>query len=140
MKKICFKCNEEKSLDMFYKHNKMADGHLNKCKECSKKDTTLNRNNNIEKYREYDRKRGSRRSTKDNRLYRAKFPRKYSAHIAVNNAIRSGVLIPQNCENCGASNNIHAHHDDYLKQLDIRWMCSPCHSQWHAKNGEAKNG
>lgn len=36
--KICFKCNISKSLDFFYKHPQMPDGHLGKCKECTKKD------------------------------------------------------------------------------------------------------
>lgn len=35
--KKCFKCNKEKSLDEFYKHPGMLDGHLNKCKGCTKK-------------------------------------------------------------------------------------------------------
>lgn len=34
--KTCFVCNLEKPLDNFYKHPKMPDGHLNKCKECTK--------------------------------------------------------------------------------------------------------
>lgn len=39
--KICFKCNKEKELTEFYKHPKMGDGHLGKCKECTKLDTKL---------------------------------------------------------------------------------------------------
>lgn len=37
--KICFKCNIDKPLYEYYKHKQMGDGHLNKCKDCTKKDT-----------------------------------------------------------------------------------------------------
>lgn len=137
--KVCFKCQRELPLSEFYKHKQMADGRLNKCKSCARKDATEHRNANIERIRAYDRMRGSRQDASYTKEYRERFPNKYKAHGIVCRAIRAGKLFSEPCDECGSEDNMHAHHDDYLKPLNVRWLCAACHRQWHIKNGEAKN-
>jgi hypothetical protein len=55
--KKCFKCNQEKELTEFYKHPKMPDGRVNKCKECNKADVRKNWWDKIDEKREYDKNR-----------------------------------------------------------------------------------
>lgn len=137
--KKCFKCEEFKCLTEFYKHKQMKDGHLNKCKQCAKRDVSGHRSENIERIREYDRNRGARRTSEQTKAWREKYPNKYRAHGIVQRAVRSGRLFQEDCSECGSSESIHAHHDDYLKPLNVRWLCAACHHQWHAKNGQALN-
>lgn len=55
------------------------------------------------------------------------------ARRAVYVAIRRGVLIPQPCEVCGVEpyrngrRYVQAHHPDYSKPLDVRWLCPRHH-------------
>lgn len=141
MEKKCFKCGEVKSLSEFYKHPRMADGHLNKCKECAKKDVRKNRKQNVSYYREYDRARGNRQQPGYNDEYKQRFPGKHKAHRAVEMAVRSGKMRREShCEKCGSSDAVHAHHDDYAFPLTVRWLCAACHHEWHAEHGEAPNG
>jgi len=137
--KICFKCNKNLSLSEFYTHTAMKDGHLNKCKSCAKKDATAHRNANIEKYQAYDRARGNRLGYAYTKAYRLKFPNKSRAHDQVAWAIKTKAILTKQCVTCGSWDKLHAHHTDYLKPLEITWLCASCHSQWHRDHGEALN-
>ena len=133
--KTCFKCDVEKPLSEFYKHSRMADGHLNKCKACTKHDQHQHRRDPRfrEKVLEYDRKRGSRQGTSYLHEYRRREPEKVKAHNAVSNAIRDGKLVrPENCSHCHKVCKPHGHHPDYSKPLDVVWLCAECHTALHA--------
>ena len=58
--KICFKCGRELPLSMFYRHSKMSDGHMGKCKDCTKADVSANyeRRSKDPDYMEKERERG----------------------------------------------------------------------------------
>jgi len=143
--KKCFKCKIIKDISEFYKHSQMADGHLNKCKECTKKDTRNNYRNNFEYYKEYDRGRAKLPHRKQRAAqyqrehpeqkkqsiikYRKLNPEKYKAHNIVNYALRKGEIFKSFCF-CGSS-KVHAHHEDYSKPLDVKWICPKHHAELH---------
>lgn len=155
--KKCSKCGALLPLSSFYKQKSMADGHSNKCKECTKQDVKDNRKKNIERYREYDRERNQ---SEDRKALRRRYcqsdegkeahkracdkwvknnEKKRHAEIMVGNAIRDGKLIKQPCEVCGREDRVHAHHCDYDKPLDVMWLCPICHRAWHNEHGEGAN-
>lgn len=141
MEKVCFCCKQTKHLVDFYQHKGMADGHLNKCKSCVKASARARRFNPAtrEIILAYDRKRGSRQDKAYLKEYRAKYPKKYRAHSLLNNAIRNKHIFREPCEVCGRTDTVEGHHDDYEKPLNVRWLCSAHHKQWHAENGEGLN-
>jgi hypothetical protein len=150
--KTCFKCDEEKPLSEFYKHEQMGDGHLGKCKECTKNDVKTHRAENLEKAIAYDRSRnilphrvearkeyaktdrGREVVSASHKRYKDKYPEKFKAHSRVGNAIKSGKLTrPDNCGVCGVECVPHGHHWSYEEEhwLDVEWVCIHCHIDIH---------
>lgn len=133
--KTCYKCRASLPLNEFYKHEAMDDGHLGKCKECTKADVRRNRWEKIEYYRAYDRERSKQphvmaRIARTTKNWERKYPNRKAAHTAVNNAVRDGRLKkPLHCQVCGRVARLHGHHHDYDKPLDVIWSCRPCHYQ-----------
>lgn len=133
--KRCFKCLCEKPLDAFYKHAAMGDGRLGKCKECTKIDVNKNRQENLERYRQYDRMRASqphrmKLATEQHKKWKKEHPQWRLAHTKVAYAVKTGRLKKQPCWVCGEK--AVAHHPDYDRPLDVVWLCQPHHKQAHA--------
>jgi|SRR3569623_235028 len=146
--KVCFKCERKLSLTCFYVHRQMADGYLNKCKECTKSDAMLHRGENLERIKRYDRLRGmlphrirARRAyqkTEKGKLVYKKSSAKWlannmekrAAHIILGNAVRDGKIKKEKCKLC-KSEKSQAHHKDYTKPLAVEWLCAICHRFKH---------
>lgn len=139
--KRCFKCSEVKPLGEFYVHPQMGDGRLNKCKACTKRDVAENYRKNIAHYVVYERERFTKAERKEAvRRYQAtrrdRDPAKAATRAATSNAIRTGKLVRKPCEVCGEAKS-EAHHDDYTKPLDVRWLCRVHHMEHHGKTAYA---
>lgn len=52
------------------------------------------------------------------------------AHAHVGAALKNGKLFKNPCEVC-CTTEVEAHHDDYSKQLNVRWLCKKHHSEVH---------
>jgi hypothetical protein len=134
----------------------MASGYLSFCKECVKKKALKYRAENIEKVRKYGRERGRLPSVREKVKANAhkydiqrqaariawieKNIEKRAAHITLNNAVAKGRLKkPQTCERCLNDNlNLHGHHEDYSKPLEVIWLCTECHGERHRELNDMK--
>ena len=111
----------------------MANGHLGKCKECTKLDVHLNYRAKWSDKKKYDQERNKKAERKLARLeyqrkMRANNPLKYRARNAVSYAIASGKLVRLPCVVCGNPKS-QGHHHDYSKPLDVEWLCHKCHRE-----------
>jgi hypothetical protein len=135
--KVCFKCGLNLSLEEFYRHPQMGDGRLNKCKGCTKKDVAGNYQGNRKYYQEYEKKRCQTEERKKKALIyqqrrRKRFPEKEKARLLVSRAVKTGKIARAPCEVCGSPDS-EAHHTDYLKPLEVRWLCFKHHREAHGQ-------
>ena len=131
--KHCIACFDEKPLADFYTHSRMADGHLNKCILCCRKQAK-DRNRartdaGLPEPRFITDKRKQQTAANSQKAKHER-PQARAAHIAVANALRDGRLTKKTCHVCRAK-KVHAHHDDYGKPLEVTWLCALHHSRLH---------
>jgi hypothetical protein len=83
--KKCNKCNEEKSLENFYKHKGYKDGHQTTCRNCMSKTTKKYIKKNKHKYNEYQKK-----YTKNKRQKDSIFKFSFNVRCLVSNSFKRG--------------------------------------------------
>lgn len=151
--KTCRLCNEQKPLSEFYKKSDMKDGHLNNCKSCHNARSIkwnkankerINANNRAraktdevkqKRKKQYTSERGREIAREAVRRYRKRRPMVDAAHRFIRLAVEKGLIQRSNeCTECGSSNTVEAHHDDYTKPDVVRWLCKACHETWHRFN------
>lgn len=148
MTRTCKLCGATDKSAEFYK------GVNCRCKECHKEQVRLNRREKSDQYAAYEKMRykrdphrleankryaktaaGKASHAKSVRKIIALNPQKRAAHVILGNAVRSGrIKKPAECSRCGVippRRQLHGHHDDYAKPLDVEWICSGCHGLEH---------
>lgn len=127
---LCKMCRKDKPSDAFYRRvkSRCMDCHKLRMKELRLTDPAVQERDRI-RAKKPARKEMARRN---GIRWRLKNPEGYKAQTAVGNAIRDGKLKKGPCAICGGIKNVHAHHSDYSKPLDVKWLCAKCHHRLHA--------
>lgn len=134
MEKKCFKCSIIKDITEFYKHPRMGDGHLGKCKECAKKDVQERYDKHPEIIKKYEATRFKDPKRKEKILIyqkkrRALYPEKTKAYDAT---YRKILCTRPPCEVCGYPKTEY-HHENYGKPLEVTPLCRKHHLEKHGK-------
>ena len=83
--------------------------------------------------------RPQKRNGPENHFYRGGSRVDDHAQNMAEYAVRRGIIQRStSCEECGKSpkckngrSGVQAHHNDYNKPLEVRWLCKDCHHEWH---------
>lgn len=135
--KKCRTCGETKPPSEFHRDKKLMDGLKQDCRPCLLKRAREYARSNHEKKRIYYQLRMNdpefvEKTRARAKLNAVKFREKYNARMRLGNAVRKGKIQRQPCEVCGEPMT-QAHHDDYSKPFDVRWLCSNHHGVQHRK-------
>ena len=110
-----------------------------------KKRVNDHRNKNIDKIREYDRKRDKteKRKAKSKEITkkRRQEVKGYNiAHKHLESAVNNGKVAKSIiCQVCGEKTYVEGHHFDYQHPLLVIWLCRVCHRQYHTGKSERAN-
>lgn len=110
--RACTLCGLTKPVDQFQKPRPGRGGYGSRCRDCERARSRLHT----------DYRRGGKKKQD---------PIKHRARAAVQYALKTGRLVRRPCEVCGGP--AQAHHQDYSRPLDVRWLCRNHHEITHWK-------
>lgn len=64
--------------------------------------------------------------------WRKNNPKATWAHQCLRSALKRGLVVQGVCEVCGDPNT-EAHHDDYDRPMEVRWLCRRDHKAEHRR-------
>ena len=148
MVKLCVKCSEVKPLENFHRNSCRRDGHSNECKPCAAQRGRQRYRRNrqdpewVMRVREQSRLRvklwrahNPEKARAGVLAYRQQNPHKIVTQSKLQAAVERGDIVkPLECSQCGqatASLDMHGHHSDYEKALEVQWLCRQCHGDEH---------
>ncbi len=138
--KLCQGCGETKAWDAFW-FDARRQIPRTRCKACEiKRQRQLP--NEVKRFysqgwrdRHPDKALAKHRRQRATRIdtYRADSS-KAKSRRALRTALAKGrIAKPQDCQSCGQVAKLSAHHHDYTKPLEVRWLCLRCHGREHRK-------
>jgi hypothetical protein len=101
--KRCSRCGESRPRLRFYRDPRKRDGRRSACPPCERAYLIA---------------------------WHAANPKAKAAHKKIENALKRGELVrPAACEVCGREGRLDAHHEDYARPRDVRFLCRGCHNR-----------
>lgn len=150
--KVCTKCKTEKALSEFHRSKANPDGLQYWCKVCLRAVMKVYRPDPVRlaanqrryqekhrdkileyqrRYRAANREKLRRLNSLYDRRRRERDAIKVAARRAIRNEIRKCKDFRGPCLICGSRERVEAHHEDYLRPLDVMWLCKTHHLEMH---------
>lgn len=118
---VCKKCHRSQYMRDYYRKNS------DRIKQQSKENGLT--------YRQTEEGVAARQRAQDKYRSSEQYRLKQNARKKVLRAVQSGKLVkPSCCEDCSQAVALEAHHKDYHKPLEVKWLCKECHENIHHLN------
>lgn len=144
--RVCTICKEAKPLEDFHRESQnKTTGRSPRCKVCNRQ--------RVKRWEEKSRAKLAARSRRIRKEFPEKaralnkrslelHPEKTHARSVLKAAVRAGRIVkPGHCEDCCGEFKVaqlHGHHENYEKPLEVNWLCERCHLARHGRELHAE--